>query len=205
MTRVAVLISGSGTTLKNLIQRQAASSLPVELVLVISSKANAGGLRFAEQAQVPAFCLERRDFETTQAFSDQVFAACRQASIDLVVMGGFLCHLLIPADFQHRVMNIHPSLIPKYCGQGYYGLRVHRAVLDARETHSGCTVHFVDDEYDHGPIILQRSVPVAPEDQPEDLARRIFAAECELYPEAISLFAQGRLEVLEDQVRIVER
>ena len=98
-------------------------------------------------------------------------------------MGGFLKHVLIPADFENRVVNIHPALIPAFCGQGFYGHRVHEAVLDAGAKMSGCTVHFVDNVYDHGPIILQRTVPVLDDDTPDTLAARVFAAECEAYPE----------------------
>jgi folate-dependent phosphoribosylglycinamide formyltransferase PurN len=117
-------------------------------------------------------------------------------------MGGFLKHVLIPADFEHRVMNIHPGLIPAFCGQGFYGHHVHQAVLDYGVKISGCTVHFADNQYDHGPIILQRTVPVLDEDTPDTLAARIFEQECEAYPEAVRLFAEGRLQVVGRRVRV---
>jgi phosphoribosylglycinamide formyltransferase-1 len=110
-------------------------------------------------------------------------------------MGGYLQHLLIPADFENRVTNIHPGLIPAFCGKGYYGRRVHEAVLDYGVKVSGCTVHFVDNQYDHGPIILQRTVNVLEGDSPESLAERIFQQECIAYPEAIQAIATGRLKV----------
>jgi phosphoribosylglycinamide formyltransferase-1 len=122
--------------------------------------------------------------------------------VELVVMGGFLKHLLIPTDFSGRVMNIHPSLIPAFCGQGFFGRRVHEAVLEYGARISGCTVHFVDDEYDHGPIIMQRAVPVLDDDSPASLAARVFAHECEAYPEAIQLFAEGRIRVEDRRVSI---
>jgi len=122
--------------------------------------------------------------------------ACREASVELVVMGGFLKHVRIPPDFEHRVVNIHPALIPAFCGKGFYGLRVHSAVLEYGAKVSGCTVHFADNQYDHGPIILQLTVEVRDDATPETLAHRVFAQECEAYPEAIRLFASGHLRIL---------
>jgi phosphoribosylglycinamide formyltransferase-1 len=119
-------------------------------------------------------------------------------------MGGFLKHVLIPADFENRVVNIHPGLIPAFCGHGFYGRRVHQAVLDYGAKVSGCTIHFVDDEYDHGPIILQRSVPVEHGDTAEGLARRIFRVECEAYPEALRLIAEGRVQVTGRRVEVLQ-
>ena len=116
-------------------------------------------------------------------------------------MGGFLKHVLIPPDFENRVINIHPALIPAFCGQGMYGLRVHEAVLDYGAKVTGCTVHFVDNQYDHGPIILQRTVEVLPDDTPESLQARVFAAECEAYPEALRLLASGRVQCCRTQRR----
>ncbi len=120
----------------------------------------------------------------------------RQADADLVCLAGFLQLLRIPPDFENRVMNIHPALIPAFSGKGFHGLHVHRAVLEAGVKITGCTVHFADNEYDHGPIILQRAVAVADDDTPESLSARVFAQECAAYPEAIRLFAEGRLRIV---------
>ncbi|HMP81035.1 MAG TPA: formyltransferase family protein, partial [Pirellulaceae bacterium] len=120
---------------------------------------------------------------------------CRQLAIDWVVLGGFLKRLTIPPDFTHRVVNIHPSLIPAFCGQGFYGSKVHRAVLDYGCKLSGCTVHFVDDLYDHGPIIAQVSVPVKHDDTVESLAARVFVQECELYPRVLNQLAKDCIRV----------
>jgi phosphoribosylglycinamide formyltransferase-1 len=117
-------------------------------------------------------------------------------------MGGFLTHVLIPADFENRVLNIHPALIPAFCGKGFYGSHVHEAVLEYGAKISGCTVHFVDNEYDHGPIILQKVVPVLDDDTPESLATRVFQAECEAYPEALRQLAKGHLKVAGRRVKI---
>ena len=199
---IAVLISGGGTTLRNLLQKRAAGELAAEVVLVISSDPDARGLRYAVEANIPTCIVQRNACDTPQAFSDAVFSRCREAGVRLVVMGGFLKHVLIPADFENRVTNIHPGLIPAFCGRGMYGHRVHEAVLDYGVKVSGCTIHFVDDHYDHGPVILQRVVPVEEDDTPERLAARIFEAECEAYPEAINLIAGGRVHVEDRRVRV---
>jgi len=202
---IAVLISGGGTTLRNILQKIAAGDLNAVVKLVISSNPSAGGLRFAAEASIPALVLRYKDFPTPEAYREAVFQPCREAGVQLVVMGGFLKHVLIPPDFEHRVMNIHPGLIPAFCGQGFYGHHVHQAALDYGVKLSGCTVHFADNQYDHGPIILQRTVPVLDDDTPETLAARIFEQECEAYPEAIRLFAEGRLQVAGRRVRILDR
>jgi phosphoribosylglycinamide formyltransferase-1 len=184
---IAVLISGTGRSLKNLLDLQGANKLPVRVELVISSRGDAGGLEFARQFAIRSEVIRREDAQSTAEFSARIFDVCRRARIDLVVLAGFLKQLLIPADFQHRVLNIHPSLIPAFCGKGFYGLRVHQAVLEAGARLSGCTVHYVDDEYDHGPVILQKTVPVLDDDTPESLAARVFAAECQALPEALRI------------------
>ena len=187
--RIAVLISGGGTTLRNFIEKIAAGKLPVEIALVISSNPTAGGLRFAADAVIPSVVVERRAFADQDAFSREVFDHCRKAHVDLVAMAGFLKRLTIPADFAGRVVNIHPALVPGFCGEGFYGHKVHESVLEYGAKLSGCTVHFADNQYDHGPVILQRAVPVLDDDTPETLAARVFEAECVAYPEAIRLIA----------------
>jgi phosphoribosylglycinamide formyltransferase-1 len=193
--RIVVLISGGGTTLRNLIENVAAGRLDARIERVISSNAAARGLEFARDVGIPADAIERKAFESNEAFSDAVFAVCRRASPDVVVMGGFLKLIEIPSEFENRVINIHPALIPAFCGKGFYGPRVHEAVLEYGAKLSGCTVHFVDNRYDHGPILLQRAVPVLEDDTPETLAARVFAAECEAYPEALRLIGEGRVRI----------
>ncbi|MBW3600528.1 MAG: phosphoribosylglycinamide formyltransferase [Planctomycetes bacterium] len=192
---IAVFISGGGTTLRNLLDKIAADELPAEVRLVISSNPAAAGLRFAEQANIPRLVVEKKNHPDSDAYSAAMFAPCRDAGVELVAMAGFLKHVPIPSDFAGRVMNIHPALIPAFCGHGYYGERVHRAVLDYGAKLTGCTVHFVDNDYDHGPIILQRAVPVLPDHTPKTLAARVFEEECKAYPEAIRLYAEGRLRI----------
>jgi phosphoribosylglycinamide formyltransferase-1 len=188
--RIAVLISGGGTTLKNLIDKIRAGKLDAEICLVISSNPTARGLDLARDANIPALVIERKSASSPEAFSAAVFDPIRAHGAQLVVMGGFLKLVLIPDDFTGRVVNIHPALIPAFCGHGMYGHHVHEAVLASGARQSGCTVHYVDNEYDHGPIILQRAVPVLDDDTPESLAARVFTAECEAYPEALRQIAR---------------
>jgi phosphoribosylglycinamide formyltransferase-1 len=192
---IAVLISGGGTTLRNLIEKIAARELPVEIRLVISSNPEAAGLQYAMQARIPTRVVEKTKALSAEQFSEAIFQPCREAGVRYVVMGGFLKHVLIPPDFENRVVNIHPALLPEFGGKGMYGLKVHQAVLDTGARVSGCTIHFVDNQYDHGPIILQRRVEVREGDTPETLQARVFAAECEAYPEALRLIAAGRASV----------
>jgi formyltetrahydrofolate-dependent phosphoribosylglycinamide formyltransferase len=201
--RLAVLISGSGTTLQNLLDRTADGRLDARVVCVVSSRADAFGLERARRAGVPAAAVERRDCTSRSQFSGRILDFCRAHHADLVCMAGFLQLLEIPPYFAGRVLNIHPALIPAFCGKGFHGPAVHRAALEAGVKVSGCTVHFADNEYDHGPIISQRVVPVLDDDTPEALAARVFAQECEAYPEAIALFAAGRLRVEGRRVRLL--
>lgn len=198
---IAVLISGGGTTLENLIQRQLDGQLPVEFKLVVSSNPNSRGLQLAEQASIPSVVISRRDFEAADAHREAVFAEIRRHGVELVVMGGYLQHLLIPTDYENRVVNIHPSLIPAFAGKGFYGLRVHQAVLDQGAKLTGCTTHFVDDHFDHGPIIAQRACEVLDDDTAETLQRRVFELECDLLPDTIAAIASGDIRVQADRVR----
>jgi formyltetrahydrofolate-dependent phosphoribosylglycinamide formyltransferase len=201
--RLAVLLSGSGTTLQNLLDRIADGRLRAEVVLVVSNRHDAYGLERARRAGVPTAVVERADCDSRDDFGRRIFDLCRQARADLVCLGGFLQLLPIADDFAGRVLNIHPALIPAFCGKGFYGHRVHEAALAMGVKVSGCTVHFADNAYDHGPIVLQRVVPVLDDDTPDTLAARVFAQECEAYPEAIRLFAEGRLRVEGRRVRVL--
>jgi len=192
---IAVLISGTGRTLKNINDRVAGGVLDVDVRLVIASTSKATGVQFAAEADAPSLVLVRRDFDSDGSYSEAIFAACHEAGAELVVLAGWLKLLIVPDDFQNRVVNIHPGLIPSFCGKGYYGHHVHHAAVDYGVKLSGCTVHFVDNQYDHGPVILQKAVPVSHLDTADDLAARVFEAECEALPEAIQLIAEGRVAV----------
>lgn len=200
--RLAVLLSGSGSTLQNLLDRIAAGTLDARVVVVIGSKEDAFGLERARRAGIPAVCVPRKQFPDVDSFNDALHAELDKHAFDLIVMAGFLSPLQMRGKFAGRVMNIHPALIPAFCGKGFYGDRVHRAVIESGVKISGCTVHFADDHYDTGPIILQRAVPVLDDDTPETLAARVHEAENEAYPEAIRLWAEGRLEIVGRRVRV---
>ncbi len=200
--RLAVLLSGNGTTLQNLLDRITDGELAAQVVQVISSRADAFGVERARQAGLRVAIVTRKECADADEFSRRIFGLVCQSQPDLVCMAGFLHLLPVPDDFHHRVMNIHPALLPAFGGKGMYGHRVHEAVLAAGVKVSGCTVHFADNEYDHGPIIIQKAIPVLEDDTPETLAFRVFEQECEAYPEAIRLFAEGKLRVEGRCVRV---
>jgi phosphoribosylglycinamide formyltransferase 1 len=201
--QLAVLISGGGRTLKNILDLAADERLPVDVRLVISSTATAGGLAIARQAGIPTAIFDRRCYGSDQHYGDAIFAACRNAGVDYVAMAGFLKLAQVPDDFMGRVLNIHPALIPSFCGHGMYGERVHQAVVDYGVKVTGVTVHFVDNQYDAGPIIWQQPVPVFDDDTAETLAARVFESEKEAYPQVLRLLAAGRIELDGRKVRIL--
>ena len=200
---VAVLLSGSGRSLQNLIDRVAAGRLHARISVVVGSRADAYGLERARAAGIPAALVESRKFRNFVKMSDAVTLELDRHPVDLIVLAGFMCFYRVPDRFLGRTMNIHPALIPAFSGKGFYGHFVHEAVLRAGCKVTGCTVHFVDNEYDHGPIILQRCVPVLDDDTPGTLAARVFEQECEAYPEAVQLFAEDRLRIQGSRVRIL--
>jgi phosphoribosylglycinamide formyltransferase-1 len=200
--RLAILLSGSGTTLQNLIDRIADGRLRARIVQVIANRADAFGLERAKRAGIPAAVVSRKECADLEEFSRRIFDLCRGSRAELVCMAGFLLLVRIPEEFHLRVLNIHPALIPAFCGKGLYGHHVHEAVLACGAKVTGCTVHFADNEYDHGPIILQRAVDVLDDDTPQTLAARVFKQECETYPEAIQLVAENRLEVRGGRVHV---
>jgi len=201
--RLAVLLSGSGTTLQNLIDKQAQRELDVEIVRVIGSRPDAFGLERARRHSLPECALCRHDYDTAEAFNEVLWREIRACKADLVVLAGYMLLITVPPDYENRIMNVHPALIPAFCGHKMYGHHVHQAVLDYGAKVSGATVHFVDEKYDNGPIILQEAVPVLPDDTADTLAERVQALERTLYPRAIQFFAEGRLRVEGRKVRIV--
>jgi len=200
--RLAVLLSGGGTTLQNFIDLIEDGLLDARIVQVISSREDAFGVERARKARLPVTVVTRKEFARSSQFGDRIFGLIRKSDADLVLLAGFLQFLPIAEDFQHRVMNIHPALLPAFGGKGMFGHHVHEAVLAAGVKVSGCTIHFADDQYDCGPIIVQRAVPVMESDTPDTLAFRIFEQECIAYPEAVRLFVEGRLKIDGRRVRI---
>lgn len=192
--RVAVLLSGSGTSLENLLDHIEVG-LPAQVCVVISSKSSAYGLQRARNHGIPAVAVPRKDTPDLASFNDAIHAELAKHDVDLVALLGFLSLFELRGKYEGRTLNVHPALIPAFAGLGYYGERVHRAVLESGVKVSGATVHFVDDEYDKGPIILQEAVPVLEGDTTDRLAARVIAAERRLVPEAIRLIAEGRVEI----------
>ncbi len=206
MLRVAVLVSGGGTNLQAIIDRVADGTITnTELAVVISNNPGVKALERAAKAGIPAECISPKSYETRAAFNQALIAAVDSYQVDLIVLAGFL--VVIPPEmiekYENRIINIHPSLIPAFCGIGYYGLKVHEAALARGVKVVGATVHFVDKGTDTGPIILQKAVEVQDGDTPEILQRRVMEqAEWKLLPQAIDLIANGRVEVTDGRTRI---
>lgn len=200
--RLAVCVSGGGTTLQNLIDRVADGRSRAEVVQVVASRPGIGAIPRAEAAGLP-WTVAGRAGKDLPAFSRSVFDPIQRAGADLVVLAGFLSLIDIPPEYQGKVLNVHPALVPAFSGRGFHGPAVHRAAIEAGVKVSGCTVHFADASYDTGPIILQRPVSVLDDDTPETLAARVFQAECQALPEAIALYAAGRLKIEGRRVRIL--
>lgn len=205
--RVIALLSGGGTTLQNIIDLSETGALPVEVVHVIASRSDAYGLERAKKHNIPATLVAskeyrragRTDWDAMSARLDEIILPLNP---DLICFCGFMCFYKIPASLQGKVMNVHPALIPAFCGQGMCGHAVHEAAVANGVKVSGCTVHFVTNEYDAGPIIVQRVCPVYDTDNPDTLAERVMAQERIAYPQAIRLFAEGRLTIEGNRVRI---
>lgn len=200
--RVAALVGGGGRTLLNLLDRIEAGRLDAEVPLVIASRADLPGVARSRARGIEPRIAPPGAGPDAVARHDAIAAWLAAHDIDLVCLCGWLGWFRVDARWSGRVMNIHPALLPAFGGKGMYGERVHRAVLAAGQAWSGCTVHFVDDRYDEGPIILQRVCPVLPEDSPETLAARVFALECEAYPQAVEWFAAGRLHIADGRVAL---
>ena len=200
--RLGVLISGGGRTLQNFVELIKAGQLPAEIAVVISSLPDVAGVERARAAGLPVVIVRKKDHPDEAEFSRLITEALEAHDVQLACLAGWTCFWQIPDRWVGRVMNIHPALLPKYGGQGFYGHHVHEAVLAAGDKESGCTVHFANNEYDAGPIILQRKIPVLPGDDADTLAARVFEQETLAYPEAIRLFAEGRVKLLGDRVEI---
>lgn len=192
MLKMAVLLSGSGRTLDNFHQRISQSSLRAEIQVVVSNVGNALGLEKAKRYGYPAFFADR---------NEAINAILADYDLDLIALAGYLKLYTPPENLRKAVLNIHPSLIPSFCGAGYYGHHVHEAVKARGCTVSGCTVHFANESYDQGPIVLQQCVAIEDSDTPDDIADRVFAVECEAYPEAINLVEAKGIDYFWNRVK----
>lgn len=184
----------------NILEQIKQGKLNAEIAVVISSRSAVAGVERAKKAGLDVEIVRKKDYPDIDEFSKRIEEELVAADVDLVVQGGWLCLWKIPQRYENRVMNIHPALLPSFGGQGMWGHHVHEAVLESGCKVSGCTVHFCTNEYDKGLIIVQRSCPVKEDDTPDTLAERVFEQECIAYPEAIRLFAEGRIRIKDDKV-----
>jgi len=202
--RFAVLASGGGTDFQSLIDACAAGRINAEICTLIAGKPDIYAIERARHANIPVKVVRKGDYQDAAAFDEAILQTLRDCCADFAVLAGYLNILgkkTIEA-FENRIINIHPALIPSFCGMGYYGGRVHKAVVEAGVKISGATVHFVNEEADAGPIILQESVPVYAEDAPDDVAARVLELEHKLLPRAVALMADGKLSVKQGRVYI---
>ena len=188
MTKVAFFISGTGGNALNLLRACREGRVPAEAVLGIASTPKAGGIAKLEAEGVQVAVIERKAFPSDEAYSEACYAEAEAHGATVICLAGWLKKLWVPPRWEGRILNIHPGLLPEYGGAGMYGMHVHRAVIAAGEKESGCTVHLVDNEFDHGRHLLERRVPVLPEDSPESLQARVYAEEMRAYPEALAAF-----------------
>lgn len=195
--RVAVFASGRGSNLKALLEAIERGELFAEIVLVLSNKADAGAFNIARDYGVPTLHLSQENFSSPQEFDRAMLSALHEHNVEVIALAGYLKKIssTIIREYKNRMLNIHPALLPSFGGKGLYGIKVHQAVLDYGCKVSGVTVHLVDEEYDTGPPILQRCVPVEQDDTPESLAARVLEVEHKIYAEALQLFAERRIEV----------
>lgn len=207
MMNIAVLVSGGGTNLQALIDAQSRGEIQGgKITCVISSKPDAYALERAKNNGIPTRIIPRKDYDDIHSYTKAVRDALVEERADLVVYAGFMTILdsQVVEEFEGRMMNVHPALIPSFCGKGFYGLRVHRAVLDSGVKLTGATVHFVTEDCDAGPIIIQKAIEVNNDDTPESLQKRVMEqCEWKILPKAVSLFCQGRIKIIGNKTEII--
>ena len=194
---LGVLASGRGSNLQAIMDAAENGKLDAAVKVVISNNSNSFALDRAKSRGIAAFHLSRKQFETDEAFDEALLKVLGEHDVDLIILAGYMKMISsrVIQEYRNRILNIHPALLPAFGGKGMYGIRVHEAVIEAGAKFSGVTVHIVDEKYDHGPIVLQKVVPVLDEDTPETLAARLLPEEHQLYPKAIQLFAEGKIRV----------
>lgn len=204
--RIAILISGGGTNLQAIIDAMKEEKINGEIRLVISDQKDVYGLKRAQRENIDTMTIVRSDFNTRKEWNEEILSRLQSYSIDLVLLAGFMSILdeSIVRNFPNAIMNIHPALIPSFCGKGYFGKRVHQAVLDYGAKVTGVTIHFVDEGADTGPIILQEAIEVKQDDTVDTLAHRVLKIEHKLYPKAVQLFTEGKLRVEGRRVSIIK-
>ncbi len=201
---VGVLASGNGTNLQSIIDKSEKGELPARVTVVISNRSDAYALKRSEKHSIPSYAVKPKDFSDQIAYEQRMIDILNTHKVELVVLAGFMKILsshFIKA-FKNRIINIHPSLIPSFCGKDFYGMKVHQAVIDYGVKITGATVHFVNEEVDAGPIIIQKAVTVEDSDTPETIAQKVHEIEHEILPEAVKLFAEGKLKIIGRRVFI---
>jgi len=201
-TRIGILLSGGGRTMVNIAQQIAQGDINGEIVTVISSRSDVAGIERSKDLGIMPMVISRKDYDSTSTFSHELFSIMRKESVSLVLMCGWLCLCEIPEDYTNKVLNIHPSLLPKFGGKGMYGHHVHQAVIANGETESGATVHFVNNNYDEGPVIIQRKCAVDQNETADTLAAKVFKEESLAYPQAINYVIEDRILINNNQVTI---
>lgn len=205
--RIAIFASGKGSNCKAIIEAVNKGQVPnAKVVLVVSNNKNAGALDIARSAGIPSVWISRQSFDSDEEFNNTLLKILNEYQVNFIALAGYLKKLdsVIIQQFRNRIVNIHPALLPAFGGKGMYGIHVHEAVLASGEKITGATVHIVDEEYDHGPIILQETINVLPDDTPESLAERVLPIEHRLYPKALRLFAEDRVKIDKQQVIILQ-
>lgn len=188
MKAIALFISGTGGNAVNLAQACEDGRVPARPAVAVASTAKAGGIARLEALGIPVVVVVRSRFDSDEAFSAACYEACEAAGAEVICLAGWLKKLVVPRKWEGRILNIHPGLLPRFGGAGMYGMNVHRAVIEAGVAESGCTIHLVDNDYDHGATLAVGKVPVRPGDLPEDLQKRVYAEEMRLYPEALATY-----------------
>ncbi len=201
---IAVFASGRGSNLMEILKAIEEGKLKARVVVVISNNSSAGALEIARSKGIDALHISRRQFSSDREYADKILSELRKRNVELVVLAGYMKKIPaeVVSEYRNRILNIHPALLPAFGGQGMYGINVHKAVIESGVKITGVTVHIVDEEYDHGPIVLQRAVEVKDDDTPETLAERVLKVEHEVYPEAIRLFVEGKVNVFGRKVII---
>jgi len=205
--RIAIFASGSGSNAEAIIRASREGRLSFEVGLVVSNNVNAGVLQRAEALEVNNSVIDPRSFESEELYITSLFSALDENGIDFIALAGYL-KLVQPElidKYRNKITNIHPALLPSFGGKGFYGMKVHEAVLEAGCKVSGVTIHLVNEKYDRGAIIAQRTLPVLDDDSPESLASRVLKIEHEIYPEALQLFEEGRVQLTDNVAKIIEK
>ncbi len=206
MKKIAVFVSGGGSNFKAIHHQIIQGNILGKIVMVFSNNPNCGAIKFAEENSIPIFIINAARYPNAHTRDEFLLETCLKAEIDLICLAGFMKMLPknIVKQYEYRILNIHPGLLPEFGGKGFYGTRVHEAVINTGKRESGATVHFVDEIYDHGPIILQKKVEVMETDTPESLAARVLKLEHELFPEVVKAFCENKIIMENNKPKILE-